>query len=40
MGEEISKSKPIIKYYIFQKKINKYLNNQIGNGEEKYSTKI
>ena len=40
MGGDNSKSKPILKYYVFQKKINKYLNNQIGNRPYKNSIKI
>ena len=39
MGEEISKSEPILRYYIFQKKINGYLRNTIKNRKEKFNSK-
>ena len=40
MGINSPKNKPILEYYVFQKKINKYLNNQIQKRKEQYNTKI
>ena len=39
MGGDNSKSKSILDYYVFQKKINKYLNNKAKRKEERYSIK-
>ena len=39
MGGDISKSKPILRYYIFQKKVNDYISNKIKNREEKNDSK-
>ena len=38
-SEESFKSEPILRYYILQNKINKFLKNNSGKRKEKYSTK-